>query len=298
MPHMFCSGIEHHVGLRVVGARRPVLAAAARPGRSSFVSPMPVNVASGLTVTSPVAPSMLLDHVLHRPSGRAHRNSPVCAVERVDDAGLAGDAGDHLAPLARLDLRGLIHAHFLRVGRDRGLHQQPLEGMVEVPVIDDVLVVPDDLAGVGVERERRVVVQVLLVVAARMNFGAGIVTDVPTKIEVQSPGRSSAPSRCPTCQRSPSARRPTSRRPARPGSGIVRVRHSSLPVLASCAVMMQASLPASGWHWRPVMTLPLAMIGPALARRALLRRRSPPSPRPACRCGRPRRTSGCRRWRR
>ena len=30
--------------------------------------------------------------------------------------------------------------------------------------------------------------------------------------------------------------------------------------------MMHASLPASGWHCRPVMTLPLAMIGPALER--------------------------------
>ena len=34
-------------------------------------------------------------------------------------------------------------------------------------MIDDVLEVPDDLARVGVERERRVVVEVLLVVAAR-----------------------------------------------------------------------------------------------------------------------------------
>ena len=51
--------------------------------------------------------------------------------------------------------------------------------MIEVPVIDGVLVVPDRLAGLGAQRERGVVVQVLLVVAASMNFGAGAVTDVP-----------------------------------------------------------------------------------------------------------------------
>ena len=42
------------------------------------------------------------------------------------------------------------------------------------------------------------------------------------------------------------------------------MRHSSLPVFASCAVTTQESRPASGWHWRPVITLPLAMIGPPL----------------------------------
>jgi hypothetical protein len=52
--------------------------------------------------------------------------------------------------------------------------------MIEIPVIDDVLVVPDDLAGVDVERERRVVVEVLASLPPSMNFGAGIVTDVPT----------------------------------------------------------------------------------------------------------------------
>jgi hypothetical protein len=45
--------------------------------------------------------------------------------------------------------------------------------MVEIPVIDDVLVVPDDLAGVGIERERGVVVQVLLVVAAQDELRRG-----------------------------------------------------------------------------------------------------------------------------
>jgi len=30
--------------------------------------------------------------------------------------------------------------------------------------------------------------------------------------------------------------------------------------------MMQESFVACGWHWRPVMTLPLTTIGPELAR--------------------------------
>ena len=45
-------------------------------------------------------------------------------------------------------------------GADRGVDEQALERMVEVPVVVQVLVVPDDLAPVGVQREGRVVVQV------------------------------------------------------------------------------------------------------------------------------------------
>ena len=43
------------------------------------------------------------------------------------------------------------------------------------------------------------------------------------------------------------------------------MRHSSFPVFASCAVITQPLLVACGWHWRPSITLPLAMIGPELA---------------------------------
>ena len=43
-----------------------------------------------------------------------------------------------------------------------------------------------------------------------------------------------------------------------------RRRQSSAPVLASCAVMTQASGPARGMQLRPEMTLPFAMIGPVL----------------------------------
>ena len=62
---------------------------------------------------------------------------------------------------ARIDPRDLA-----RIRRDGRVDEQPLERMVEIPVIDEMLVVPDDLAGLGVERERRVVIQVLLVRAA------------------------------------------------------------------------------------------------------------------------------------
>ncbi len=59
------------------------------------------------------------------------------------------------------------------------MDQQAFEGMIEIPVIDDVLVVPDNLSGIGVQRQRAVVVEICLVVTTSMNLGAGEVTDVP-----------------------------------------------------------------------------------------------------------------------
>ena len=56
---------------------------------------------------------------------------------------------------------GLIQVTCARIGRHGGIDQQPLERMIEIPVIDDVLVIPDDLSGVGVQRQRRVVIEVL-----------------------------------------------------------------------------------------------------------------------------------------
>src|SRR6185295_8958180 len=67
------------------------------------------------------------------------------AVQRVDDAGLARDAGDYLAPLTGLEPR-IDPADLARIGRDRSVDQQSLERMVEIPVIDQMLVVPNDLA--------------------------------------------------------------------------------------------------------------------------------------------------------
>ena len=92
---------------------------------------------------------------------------------------LAGNSRDDFAAArpaqSRVDPR-----HFGRIRRDARVDEQALERMVEIPVIDEMLVVPDDPPCLDVERERRVVIEVLLVVPPRMNFAAGIVTDVPT----------------------------------------------------------------------------------------------------------------------
>ena len=60
---------------------------------------------------------------------------------------------------------GLIQADLRRVGGYGGVDQDAFEGMIEIPMIDDVLVIPDDLAGVGVDGERAVVIEILFVVA-------------------------------------------------------------------------------------------------------------------------------------
>ncbi len=98
-------------------------------------------------------------------------------IERVDDAGLARDAGEHLAHLAGL-MFGVDPRH-LAGGRHLGVDEDAIERVVEVPMIDDVLVVPHDLAGVGVQSQRRGVVEIGLVVAGQQNFGVGPVTEVP-----------------------------------------------------------------------------------------------------------------------
>ena len=119
---------------------------------------------SPFSVTAPVVPVDVGDHVLRDGRGGPEEFAGL-AVEGVDDAGLAGHAGHHPADLARPQPR-VDPAHRVGVGRDRGVEQHPLEGVVEVPVVVQVLVVPDDLAGVGVEGEGRVVVQVREVGAA------------------------------------------------------------------------------------------------------------------------------------
>ena len=90
--------------------------------------------------------------------GVAHRNSPRGPVQRVDHPRLARDARHHPPPLARLQPR-VDPAHRARVRRHRRVHQDALERVIEVPVVVQVLVVPHDSARVGVERQRRVVVE-------------------------------------------------------------------------------------------------------------------------------------------
>ena len=70
------------------------------------------------------------------------------AIERVDEPRLAGDAGHDAAFLAAAQPR-IDPWHLAGVGRHSSVDQHPLERMIEVPVIDRVLVVPDGLARRG-----------------------------------------------------------------------------------------------------------------------------------------------------
>ena len=75
---------------------------------------------------------------------------------------------------------GLIHATSFGFGATAVSTQQPLERVVEVPVIDDVLVVPHDLAGVGVQAPAwSCGTGSCLSLPPSMYFGAGDDTDVP-----------------------------------------------------------------------------------------------------------------------
>ena len=111
------------------------------------------------------------DHVLRRRLARPEELARV-GVERIDDAGLARDARDHALRLALMQAR-VDPLHRLRIGRERGVDDQPLERMIEVPAVDDVLEVPNHLARAHVERERRVVVEVLVVVAREHELRRG-----------------------------------------------------------------------------------------------------------------------------
>ena len=66
----------------------------------------------------------------------------------------------------------------------------------------------------------------------------------------------------PTWRRSSNGTPPHVSSPGSPGAGMSRVRHSSSPVPASCAVITHASGPAIGMQLRPEITLPSATIGP------------------------------------
>ena len=68
-------------------------------------------------------------------------------------------------------MRGIDPGHLAGIRRDGGVDQEPLERMVEIPTVVEVLVVPDYLAGVGVEGQGGVVVEVLVVHAAKHELG-------------------------------------------------------------------------------------------------------------------------------
>src|SRR5690606_36893362 len=87
------------------------------------------------------------------------------AVESVDDAGFAGDAGEHFVSASGLDAR-VDPRHFRRIRRHFVIDQHARERWVEIPMIDEVLVMPDDSPGADVESERRIVVKVVLLVSS------------------------------------------------------------------------------------------------------------------------------------
>ena len=193
--------------------------------------------------------------------------------------------------------RGLIHGDFLRIRRDRGLDQQPLEGMIVIPVIDDVLVVPHDLAGVGVQGQRGVVVQVGLVVAGedelrrRNRHRRAHENQVSLRVVARHhPGadvpalghRHVAPGLVAGLARQ--------RDRARPPHFLARlrvVRGDDAGVVAGVGLAL-----AAGNH------LAVGDDRTGARARALLRVHHRAFPTPGCRCARPPRRSGCRRCRR
>ena len=161
----------HQPGQGAVGARLPVLAARGeRRADQHFLALPPEDQFAVLRHHAGGAVDVA-DHILR--DGRiGPQELAGLAVEGVDDAGLARNAGHHFAHFTGLESR-VDPAHRARVGRHRRVEQDPLERMVEIPVVVQVLVVPGDLAGVGVERERRVVVEVGLVGAAEHELRCG-----------------------------------------------------------------------------------------------------------------------------
>ena len=72
-------------------------------------------------------------------------------IQGPDDAGFAGNAGQHLAAGAGTD-GGVDPGDVFRPRCDFGFHHQPGKGMVLVPVVTgDMLEVPLDGAGVGIQ---------------------------------------------------------------------------------------------------------------------------------------------------
>ena len=153
---------------RAVGAGLPVLAAV-HVGAGQDLLPLGGEDHLGVLGHRAGRPVDVADDVLGDGGGGPQELAGL-AVERVDEAGLARNAGHHLADLAGLNVR-VDPAHRVGVGRHRGVEQDALEGVVEVPVVVHVLVVPPNLAGIDVEGQRGVVVEVRVLDAAEHELG-------------------------------------------------------------------------------------------------------------------------------
>src|SRR5206468_3736943 len=82
------------------------------------------------------------------------------------------NTGDYLASLARLD-SWIDPTHVGPARRHGGVDEQSFERMIKVPMINDVLVVPHDLPCIRVQSERRVVIQVLVIISRKHEFWRG-----------------------------------------------------------------------------------------------------------------------------
>ena len=151
--------VIHGVGQRAVGAGRPVLAAGPRGAGQHFLSERgedDLGVLGDGTGGAVDAADDVLGDGRRRPQELAG-----LTVERIHHPGFARHAGDHPAAFARPQTR-IDPGHGARIGRHRRVDQQPLIRMVQVPVVVEVLVIPADLAGIAVDGERRVVIEVLV----------------------------------------------------------------------------------------------------------------------------------------
>ena len=161
--------------------------------------------------------------------------------------------------------RGLIHATSLGVGRNGRVDEQPLERMIEIPVIVQMLVVPDDLAVGRVQRQRRVVIEVLLVDAAQDELRR---RDRDRRADVDAIELGVVARHHPRADVPALLHRHVAPRLVA-GLAFARNRARAPQLLAGRGVVRRDDarlVRRAGWHWRPVMTLPLATIGPELAR--------------------------------
>src|SRR5262249_26917538 len=94
------------------------------------------------------------------------------AIQGVDDTCLAGYPRQDFAAFAGLDLR-IDPENIPRIRRDCRIDKQALERMIEVPMIDDMLIIPDDLSRIRIQGKRRIVVEMFVFVAAKYKLRSG-----------------------------------------------------------------------------------------------------------------------------